>query len=300
MLRIPKLRRFCASCRSSGFTGYRDLRLETHYGHLDLRTRRLRWTVKLGGKHVRAAGVDPRGRKLMTYTIHGGKRGGAHTQKVRFKRLDLRTRRFDWRHVVKLPPRRTRSGRLGSARVHVSLDLTRIFVNEYDERNRRHPQGYLHSPPARGVIVDVTRSSQVTFHAPVTAYGRVFDARGRYLYLTSYQRGRIYQVDTHTGRVLNQVSRGYGAFALFFSRTERYLYCVHHRGVDVFDPATLKRVATIPLDRLFPGHHQLLSVVTVHALRSGHFLMPILTRAGRSGRSTSRSFAGFVHFRILE
>lgn len=316
ILRVPFLKRLAKGWYSARLVHYDPSRrtaglwvvkriapspqLTTHYTHVDLRSRGIRWQIKVGGQDLLPLGVDNAGRQLLAYRVIRRKRGRTYSQKVILMRLSFRLRRVDWTHTVKLPTRAgLGSSLLGSARLHASADLRKVFIREYDERTRSRPKGYLTSPPTRGVIVDVASSTQVTFSAPVTSYGTVFDTSSRHLYVTSHQLGWIYKIDTRTGKVVQSVNQGYGAFHLLLSKTGRYLYCVHLTGVNVFESATLKPVSSIPLGTLFPGHRKLLTVASVVTLTSGDFLMGILKK-GRTGRSHTPSGAGFVHFRAQE
>lgn len=299
--RLSGLLWFCRRCNKVVRLSFKAPKsLQTFYAHVSLKRKRILWKVRLSGKALQPLGVDLAGKYFMAYRKLRRKTRRGTTQTVTLVRVNLAKKKVDWTYTVKLP---TRSGRytslMGDASLNAATDLGKVLIREYDEKSSSKPNGYLHSPKARGVIVDVASSTQVTFTAPVSSYGAVFSSRNRYLYLTSHQRGRIYKIDARTGKYQKSVYNGYGAYGLLLSKTGRYLYCVHFSGVNVYDPVTLKRVKSIALRKLFPGHRKLLSLNRFVALTSGHLLLNMLRRPRRGLSSTSASH-GFVHFKVME
>ncbi len=275
--------------------------LDYRYVHVDLKTQRILWTVRLGAANMAGLGVDSAGKHFMAYRIHHRTTGGRTVQRVELIRVSFNDRKIDWTYSVQMP---TRTGLqfpgLAKVKLVASSDLRKVFIHEYDERDRSHPKGYLTSPPAQGVIVDVASSSHVTFKVPVTSYGAVFDRMNRFLYVSSHQLGRIYKFDARSGRLEKSVYQGYGAFFLILSKTGRYLYCIHMHGINAFDPVTLKRVRSIRLSQIFPGHRKFLSVPTLLALDSGDFFMGLLKKT-RSGMSSyTEQGPVLLHLRVTE
>ncbi len=218
-------------------------KLETWYARVDLRTRKMLWKARIGDPDLYVLGVDSSASAVMFYKVERKKTGNIRRQKVKLVRFSVRRRKIDWTATVTLPDRKGLAYKLlAGARVRVSNDLAKIFINEYDERNSAHPRGYLTAPKAQGYILDVASKKIVRFRVPVTTYGAVFGPRNKVLYLSSHQLGVVHRLSTVTGKVEKSAPVAFGAFALAASATGRLIYAFHYTGVKVYDAKTLKEI----------------------------------------------------------
>ena len=297
----PRIRKIiCRRCRNSfksRMAALKRAKFKHYYLHVRLKDGKTLWRVKLRGKRVHPLGVDRKADNMMFISAVRDKKTGK--QKINLQRLTFTSRKITWRYTLKMPTRKG-SKLSGAARTFIGPDLKKVFVVEYDERNKRKPHGYLSSPRAQGFIIDVARSKKVQFRVPVTTYGAIFTRDGRWLYISSHQLGRVYKINAATGKKVKSVYNGYGVYHLHFSKTERLLYAFSVKGVKVYDPHTLKLVKAYALSALFPGARRFLSVQRVISFPAGDLFMGIMRHHKRTQTSHASSGNGFVHFHAGE
>ncbi|MBU1238326.1 hypothetical protein KKF84_09165 [Myxococcota bacterium] len=291
-------------CPESGtylsHTQFREVKRAWYY-HLDLKNKKVAWRVKVGDDAMRPMVMNASGSALMLHTHFFAKSKKAGPSTVTFHRLNLKTRKLDWKHTVTLPTRFKR-GTLHHPGLsfHVSKEMTKIFMCEYDEKDRRHPSGYLKSPTARGYIIDISKRKHHTITVPVTTYGYVFDDTSEYLYISSHQLGTILKIHTATGKVISKTSTHRQTYKLLISPSGKYLYSFHFGGIRIFEAATMKRVNDLPLSRLAPGTSRLIATARVLPFTTGHFIMPLIDKIKGSSAAISSSKPGFTLYKIIE
>jgi hypothetical protein len=249
--------------------------VEQHYAHVNLKTNRILWSVKIADFRLGFVGVDEKGESLIFNKSTSGwkKNEKVKTSLISLFRVNILKRKVDWTYSFKMATRYRKNSSFHNISFYPSKNLKKIFIWEYDEKDKRHPKGYLKNPGARGYIVNVKKKKHLTISAPLTSYGYVFDKNCSFLYIGSYQLGNIYKIDTKTGKTVKKIHARRGTFKLIMSKTDKYMYAFNKTGIKVLDISTMKLVKTIPLSKLFPRINKLLSVERILPLNSGLFLM---------------------------
>ncbi|MGM0595538.1 MAG: YncE family protein [Myxococcota bacterium] len=300
-VKSPRIRRLmckkCSNSLSSHLKTLKNAKFTYYYIHLSIKDNKTLWRIKLNGKKISPLGVDLKGKNIMFMSRQPDNKG--RKQNPQLQRLTLTSRKITWRYTLKMP---IRKGSRSSSFPHAftSPDLKKLLVVEYDERSKQKPHGYLSSPGAQGFIIDVDSSKQVKFNTPVTTYGAIFTKDGRWLYICSHQLGKIYKINTSTGKKVKSFYNGYGVYHLHFSKTEKLLYAFSLKGVKVYRPRDLKLVKAYPLSVLFAGTRQFMTTQRVISFPSGDFFMGIMRYDKRTKTSHSPSGSGFVHFHAAE
>jgi hypothetical protein len=115
------------------------------------------------------------------------------------RRLDLTSLEVSDEQRIPLPIRAAHDGREHGVQVHAAPDFSRFAIVEYAEDGVRMAPGHIY-------IADPGAGTSFTVPAPPAAYGVAFSGDGKYVYVSSAQRGTIARVDIAAGRIDKQVA----------------------------------------------------------------------------------------------
>ncbi|MBU1381639.1 hypothetical protein KKD49_12480 [Myxococcota bacterium] len=270
----------------------------TWYYHLDTKTKKVAWKINIGETVYPVASSSSQQAILFFSRFQPVTRPDG--PKVTFLRLNVKSRKMDWSYSVSVPTR-VKKGRMDSSGLSyfVSDDLSRIFMREYDEKDKRHPNGYLSNPKPQGYIIDVQNKKHKNFSVPVTTYGSVFSKDLKSLFISSHQLGLIIRIDTSTGKEISRINTHRNTYTLALSPSGKYLYSFHYRGIRIFEAKTMSKIKDIPLSSISDGAWSLLAVAPITVF-NGYFSIPVLDKIKGSKYVISTSSPDFVLFKFTE
>ena len=289
---IKKFQRYyCYDCRKyveeSEYLGDVQTYL---YANLDLKSNRVTWMASLGHTWIRGIGVDPRGKYFYFADTINFYHREKTPDRLTLYRLNLRTRKVNWRYTVPISIRYKKSSPSTYAiNFFPSSDFTRIVFWEYDheecyeEGGKRVWRGLLSNPPAQAYVINVPRRRHFSIAIPVTPYGHLIGRHNRYMVLGSNQKGTLHRINLKSGREDRRVRSRKGIFKLILSARSRYLYVFTKRSVEVRRWPSLRMVKRLPLSRIFPGIQKLLVSENVFATQDGRFAAIGILKRGKSG-----------------
>lgn len=263
----------------------------TWYYHIDIKNKNVIWKIKIGHFSIYPI-VSSSIQSAIIF--HSLEKSG---KKVHLYKLNIKLRKIDWNYSLSLPERSKK--KISGLSYFVSDDFSRIFICEYDEKDKKHPNGYLNNPKSQGFIVDLQRKSHVKFTVPVTTYGYVFSKDSKILYISSHQLGLIVRINTSTGKEISRTNTHRNTYTLALSPSGKFLYSFHFRGIRIFEARTMKKIKEIPLSSLSAGAWSLLAVAPVTLLK-GYFSIPVLDKIKGSKYVISTSSPDFVLYKFTE
>lgn len=289
---IEKYQRYyCYECRKYVEESEYLRDIQTYlYANLDLKSDRVTWMASLGHTWIRSIGVDPRGNYFYfadTINFYQREKTPDH---LTLYRLNLRTRKLDWRYAVPISIRYKKSSASTYAvNFFPSPDFKRIVFWEYDHEERydeggkRVWRGFLSNPPAQAYVIDVPSRRHFSVAIPVTPYGHLIDRHNRYMVLGSNQKGTLHRINLKSRREDRRVRSKKGIFKIILSARSRYLYVFTKSSVEVRRWPSLRMVRRLPLSRIFPGIQKLLVSENVFATQDGRFAAIGVLKRGKNG-----------------
>ncbi len=260
------------------------------YANMDPTSGRVTWMASLGHKWISSIGVDPGGNYFyFADTINFYKRDKT-PDRFGLYRLNLKTRRVDWKYIIPISIRYKKSSASTYAiNIFSAPDLSKIVFWEYDHEERydeggkRVWRGYLSNPSAQAYVVDVASRKHFSIAIPVTPYGHLIDRDNRYIVLGSNQKGTLHRINLKSRKEDLRIRSTKGIFKLILSASSRYLYVFTKRSVEVRRWPSLKMVRRLPLSKVFPGIKKLLVSENVYSTQDGRFAAIGILKKGQSG-----------------
>jgi hypothetical protein len=260
---IPEFHRYyCSNCKKYiDEKSYFKTQYIQYYAQIDLKKKKLKWMTEVANEALKPIGMDPSGKYFYSGTYRYFYKKTVLNNPSIIRRINIATRKVDWKYSLKLPIRK-KADTSGSYSIKYfpSKDYKRIFIWEYDQLGDSKTRGYLKKPWPRGYVVNSTSNSHFEFEVPVTNYGWAFDDSGKYLVFASNQLAKIYRLNLKTQKIDKTIKTAKATYNLVFSNGSKFLYNFHKRGVMVHAFPSLKKAASIPLNRLFKGAKKLLVV----------------------------------------
>jgi hypothetical protein len=213
-----------------------------YYFHIDVRKNRVLWKSFIGKGRYSFIGV-----KKGDF-LYAGLRRYENSKKI-YKtsggivRLNMSTHKIDWNKSLNFPQRKNIQGPY-SIQYRASLDFNLFFIWEFDEKLRNSNRGRLRKPFPVAYVVNKRKRSSFKFEAPVEIWTSVFDKKGEYLYVNSYQKGEITKVNLKTNLV-KTIKRVKRTFHSAISSDSKYLYNFHLKGITIYSVQSFKKVKFI-------------------------------------------------------
>lgn len=124
--------------------------------------------------------------------------------------------------------------------------LGRFLLPQYDELDGKV------TPEVVGHVIDIASGHAAAVPVPVTAYGAVFSADGRDLFVYSNQTGALWKIDVATARKVAETAVGERGFAVGRRASGHVLVLRHEELVEV-DAGRMRRRGAFPITRLYRG-----------------------------------------------
>jgi hypothetical protein len=204
------------------------------YIELDARTGKLLRSVRLAalgeGERLAVIGADASGDAAWFAITERTRRG----RELVLRRLGLVTLEVTDEQRLALPVRAAHDGREHAVQVHASPDFSRFAIVEYVEDGVRMAPGHIY-------IADPARGNSFAVPAPPAAYGVAFSGDGKYVYVSSAQRGTISRIEIAAGRIDKQVAAPHHLHHLVISPSGTKLFALaSSNSYAVYDLPNLK------------------------------------------------------------
>lgn len=270
---IDKYQRYyCYSCKK--YVDEKDYLQDSTvyvYAEVSLNPLKVRSIRELPLKDFRFLTITPDGKYLYFSNQLFFYGDVTRVDKISLVRYNTALGKFDWQHSFEVVPRRKSDELFShSISVEVSPDGKKLVFIEYDE-------GMLHNPGPQAYFLDVEKKTVAVSSVPPTAYGRVFDREGRWLFLGSNQKGTLHRFNLETGAEELKVQASKTTFHFVLSPRSQYLMVFNKKNLEVRKYPGLELVKTYPLSTLFKGVNQLLVSETMLTTLDGrHSVIGIL------------------------